>query len=437
MEWYHLLLIIFGGLVFLFITGFPVAFCFLLVTMVGIYFIWGGQGGLEQLTYSIAASVSNFALLPVPLFILMGELIFHSGLAPVMIEALDKWLGRLPGRLSLLAVGAGTLFSALTAVSMSTVAMLGASMTPEMEKRGYNKSMSIGPILGSGGLAHMVPPSDLGVILGFIAQISIGRILMAIIFPGLLVASIYATYIILRCRFQPSIAPVYETPRISLLGKVIHTVRYIFPAGIVVFLVIGVIFLGVATPTEASATGVFGTFILVAIYRRLNWVVLKKALFETLKITVMVFMILVGALAFSQILGFSGATRGLAAFATGFAVSPVVIFIFMQVVLIFLGCFIEVVSMMMVTVPVFMPVVYALGIDPVWFAVVYLVNVEVAAISPPFGLSLFVMKGVAPRGTTMGDIYRAALPFIGLTLIAIGIIIAFPKIALWLPSIMR
>ena len=437
MEWYLLLLIILGSLVLLMATGFPVAFCFMLVTMVGVYLLWGGQSGLEQLIFSIKGSVTHFALLPVPLFILMGGLIFHSGLAPVIIDAIDRRLGRLPGRLGLLAVVSGALFAALTAVSMSTVAMLGSAMTPEMEERGYKKSMSIGPILGSGGLAHMIPPSDLGVILGFIAQISIGRILMGIIFPGLLVAGIYFTYIILRCRFQPSIAPAYETPPVPLPQKLIHTVRYILPAGIVVFLVIGVIFLGIATPSEASATGVLGTFILTALYRRLNWRVVKSAVFDTLRITVMVFMILTGSLAFSQILGFSGATKGLVAFATGFTVHPVVIFIGMQLVLIFLGMFMEVVSMMMVTVPVFMPIIYALGFDPAWFAVVYLINMEVAMISPPFGMSLFVMKGVAPAGTTMGDIYRAALPFIGLTLLAIGILIAFPQIALWLPSLMR
>ena len=437
MEWYLLLIIILGGLVFLMLTGAPVAFCFLLVTVVGVCLIWGGQGGLKQLTFSIASSVTNFALLPVPLFIFMGEILFHSGLAPLMIESLDKWLGRLPGRLGLISVGAGTLFAALTAVNMSSVAMLGTVMTPEMEKRGYKKSMSIGPILASGGLAHMIPPSDLGVILGYIAQISIGKILMAIIFPGLLLASFYAIYIIVRCWLQPSIAPPYETAHIPLLEKVTRTVQYILPAGIVVFMVIGVILLGIATPTEASATGVFGTFLLLALYRRLNFGILKKALVGTLKITVMVLMILVGALAFSQILSFSGATRGLVEFATGFTGNIIVVFIGMQVVLLFLGCFMDAIAMMMVTTPIFMPIIYAFGIDPVWFAVLYLINMEVAAMSPPFGINLFVIKSVAPPDTTMGDIIRAGLPFIGVIVIAIALLIAFPQIALWLPSQMR
>jgi len=334
-------------------------------------------------------------------------------------------------------VASGTVLGALTAVNLSSVAMLGATMTPEMERRGYKKPMSMGPILGSGALANLIPPSGLGVILAFMAQISIGKVLMAIIFPGLLLASLYVTYVIIRCRFQPSIAPPYEPLPIPLLAKVIDTVRYLFPTVIVVFLVVGVIFLGIATPSEASATGVFGCFILTALYRRLNWEVLKKALIATLKVTGMVLMILVGALAFSQILSFSGATKGMVALAISFAEFPMLVFVAMQVLIVILGCFMEPVAMMMVAVPIFMPIIYAFGFNPVWFAVVYLLNTELGCISPPFGMSLFVMKGVAPPGTTMGDIYRAGLPFIGVIAIAMALIMAFPEIALFLPGKMR
>lgn len=417
-------------------TGMPVAFCFMLINVVGMYACFG-MVGLEQLIISIYRTLNSFILLPVPLFILMGEVMFHSGIAPVLIRTLDKWLGRLPGRLSLLAVGAGTLFSTLTGTSLASVAMLGSVLVPEMEQQGYKKSMTLGPILGSGGLAMMIPPSALAVLCGAIAEISIGRILVGIIIPGLLMAAIYAAYIIIRCRLQPSIAPTYEVTPTPLSEKLVATARYVLPQGIIIFMVIGVIFLGIATPSEAAATGAIGTIIVALLYRRLSWEVMKKATVGTLSVTGMLFLIIAGATAFSQILAYSGASAGLSALATGLPVAPIFIIMAMQVVILFLGAFMDVVSIMMITLPIFVPVVLSLGFNPVWFAIIFLINIEVAGISPPFGLSLFVMKGVATPGTTMGDIYRAALPFCGLSLIAMALIIAFPTLALWLPGLMR
>ena len=436
MEWPIILLFIFGSLIILMATGMPVAFCFMLINVVGMYACFG-MVGLEQLIISIYRTLNSFILLPIPLFILMGEVMFHSGIAPVLIRTLDKWLGRLPGRLSLLAVGAGTLFSTLTGTSLASVAMLGSVLVPEMEQQGYKKSMTLGPILGSGGLAMMIPPSALAVLCGAIAEISIGRILVGIIIPGLLMAAIYAAYIIIRCRLQPSIAPTYEVTPTPLSEKLVATARYVLPQGIIIFMVIGVMFLGIATPSEAAATGAIGTIIVALLYGRLNWEVVKKATIGTLSVTGMLFLIIAGATAFSQVLAYSGASAGLASLATGLPVVPVVIIIAMMVVVVFLGAFMDVVSIMMITLPIFVPVVLSLGFNPVWFAVIFLINIEVAGISPPFGLSLFVMKGVATPGTTMGDIYRAALPFCGLSLIAMALIIAFPTLALWLPGLMR
>jgi tripartite ATP-independent transporter DctM subunit len=418
-------------------TGMPVAFTFLFVSIIGVYTLFGGEAGLRLLIPSIRDSVAIFVLLPMTSFILMGEIMFQSKMAPDMLDALDKWLGRLPGRLGLLAVGGGTLFSTLTGVSMASVAMLGSSLVPEMEARGYKKPMSLGPILGSGGLALMIPPSGLAVLLGALAEISIGKILIAIIIPGILLSVLYTAYIIIRCWLQPSIAPAYSVPPIPLMKKILTTVKYIFPIGIIIFLVIGVIILGIATPTEASALGAFGTFVLVAAYGKLNWQVVKNSLNGTLHTTVMIFMIIVGAKVFSQVLAASGAMQGAIKFTLGLPLSPILILIAMQLVLLFMGTFVTVVSIMLITVPLFMPVVEALGFHPVWFAVLFLLNSEMATTTPPFGLSLFVMKGVAPPDTAMEDIYRAGLPFLGCDLIAMILIIAFPGIALWLPAVMK
>jgi len=436
LEWQLVLLLIFGSLMILMATGMPVAFCFMFINLVGMY-VFFGLTGLEQLIISMYRTLNTFILLPIPLFILMGEVLFHSGIAPVLIKTLDKWLGRLPGRLSLLAVAAGTLFSTLTGTSLASVAMLGSVLVPEMEQQGYKKSMTLGPILGSGGLAMMIPPSALAVLCGAIAEISIGKILIAIIIPGLVMAAIYAAYIIARCWLQPSIAPTYVVPPIPLSEKLLATARYVLPQGVVIFLCIGVIFLGVTTPSEAAATGSIGTIILALCYRRLNWEVLKKAITGTISVTGMLFLIIAGATAFSQILAYSGASASLSALVTGLPVAPIIIIMVMQVVILFLGCFMDVVSIMMITLPIFVPVVLSMGFNSVWFAVIFLINIEVAGISPPFGLSLFVMKGVAPPDTTMGDIYRAALPFCGLSLVAMALIMAFPALALWLPGLMR
>jgi tripartite ATP-independent transporter DctM subunit len=320
---------------------------------------------------------------------------------------------------------------------MGSVAMLGSTLVPEMEKRGYKKPMSLGPILGSGGLAMMIPPSGLAIFLGAIAEVSIGRLLIAIIIPGLMMAVLYATYIITRCKLQPSIAPPYDVPPTPILGKLVATVRYILPLTFIVFMVVGVIFLGVASPTEAAATGAIGMFLLAAAYRQLNWVVVKSAIAGTVKITGMIFLIIASAAAFSQILAASGATQGMIDFVMGLPLTPIFIILAMQVVFLFMGMFMTSASMVMIAIPIFMPIVRLLGFDTVWFAVIVLLNMEMAQTSPPFGATLFVMKGVAPPDTTMGSIYRAALPFLYCDLIAMTLIIIFPQLAIWLPGLMR
>lgn len=420
----------------LLIIGMPVAFAFLSVNVLGVYLFWGGPAGLSQLVLSIRTSVSSFSLLPVPMFVLMGEVLFRSGIGLQMIGALDKWMGRIPGRLSVLAVAGGTLFASLTGVAMGSVAMLSKLLAPEMEKRGYKKAMSLGPILGSGGLAIMIPPSALAIILGTLGQFSIGRLLIGIIVPGLLMSALYAIYIIVRCKLDPCLAPSFEITPTPLSEKCILLIRHVLPLGSLIFLVTGLIFLGVASPTEAAALGALGSFVLAWLYRSLNWEVVKKSVFETLSITVMVLMIFTGSTAFSQILAFTGVIGHITELAINLPVAPIAILLLMQLLVLVMGMFIDGISIMMVTLPIFMAIVRAAGWDPVWFGAIYLLNIETGTISPPFGVVLFAMKGVAPAGTTMEDIYRAAIPFCLLNVVAMAILIAFPQIVLWLPGLM-
>ena len=419
MEWWAYMLFFFGGLTALLLTGLPVAFAFTLVNLIGVYVFWGGTIGLQQLILSIDSSISTFVLVPVPMFILMGTVMFHSGVAYKMIDVLDEWLGRIAGRLSLLAVGAGALFATLTGVAMGSVAMLGSTLVPDMEKRGYSKSMSFGPILASLG------------------KISVGRLLVGIIIPGLMLAGVYAAYIVIRCTLQPSLAPAYDVSPTPLGRRIADTFRYVVPLISVIVIVIGTIFFGVATPTEAAAVGALFCFLLAMAYGKLTWKVTKEAVGAATSIAVMVLIILTGSAAFSQVLAFTGVTSGITHLVTDLPVHPMVILILMQVVLVFLGMFIEQTSIVLVTIPIYMPIVNALGWDPVWFGAIMLLNLELATISPPFGLSLFVMKGIASPGTTMGDIYRAALPFVGLNLVVMALMILFPALVLWLPSLMN
>jgi tripartite ATP-independent transporter DctM subunit len=435
MEWQIMFPIIFGGLFFCMALGMPIALSFLLVNLIGAFFLFGGIPGLEQVVLSMFSSVNSFALLPLPLFILMGELLFYSGIGPVLIEVLDKFMGRLPGRLALLSVAGGALLSVLTGVSVGSVAMLGNTLVPDMERRGYKKAMSLGPIIGSGGLAIMIPPSGLAVLLGAIAQISIGQLLMAIIIPGIIMAFFYAFYIVGRCLIQPSIAPSYELAASSLSENIVNALRYLLPVGLIIFLVTGVIILGVATPTEGAATGAAGVFILIAAYGRLNWNVVKESMMSTLEVVGMIFLIICGAKAFSSLLSFTAVADGLSEKLMTF--SPIFIIIISQIVVLIMGSFMDPASIMMITLPIFIPVITQLGYNPIWFGVLFLLNVEMGLSTPPFGLNLFVMKGVAPPDTTTKDIYLAGIPFLLCDAIVMALLIAFPIISLGLVEIMR
>ncbi len=436
MEWPFILLLILGGLLILMATGLPVAFCFMFINIIGAVILWGGAKGLQQLSLSMWESVSTFSLLPIPMFVLMGELMFLTGMGYRMLDAISKWLGRLPGRLALLSVATASLFSVMSGSTTGTTAMLGSLLVPEMERRGYKKSISIGSVMGSGGLAMLIPPSALAILLASLAGISIAKLLIAGIVPGLIIACFYSVYIVGRCYLQPSIAPSYDVEHISMKEKAIVTVKYALPLGLIIFLVLGLIFLGVATPSEAAALGALGTLIISFIYGGLTWKVFGKALTGTMKITVMILIIIAGSKAFSQILAYTGATRSLLTFMLDLPLSPTLLIIVTQLTLLFMGTFMSAVPMMMITLPIFMPLIDVLGFNPVWFGILFLINIEMGQTTPPFGLLLFVMKGVAPKGTTMGDIYKAGIPFLVCDLATMGLIMAFPILATWLPNLM-
>jgi tripartite ATP-independent transporter DctM subunit len=436
MEWYSIISLLFGSMVLLLLTGVPIAFAFLIVNLVAAYFFLGGIPGIIGAVVGVFTSITTFTLLPVPFFILMGSLIFHTGLGLDAVNVLDKWLGKLRGRLSILAILMGVIIGALSGSTIATCALLGTILLPEMLKRGYSKNMSLGPLMGVGTVDALIPPNALTVVLASLANIDVGQLLIAGIVPGMIMSFLYFAYVLIWCRIFPDEAPVYDVPHVSLKEKVMATVRYLLPLSLIIFMVIGFIFLGVATPTEAAATGTLGSFILAFAYKRMNWETMKKAVMDTVKVTTMIFMIIIVSSTYGEILAFTGSASGMTNFITKLSISPILILIGMLVVVLILGCFMETVAIMMITIPIYMPVVNAFGYNTVWFGVLLLISLETGLITPPFGVTLFVMKGVAPPEVTMADIWGAITPYVVIDLLCIAIVLAAPPVATIVPSLM-
>jgi len=425
-SWALALASILGGLVGVMAIGVPVAFAFLLVTAASVWLLQGGGPAFLQLVLSIYSSVGSYSLVPIPLFIFMGAVLWHSNIGKQAVDAIDKWIGRVPGRLSLLTISSGSVFSALSGSTMANTAMLGSILLPQMQARGYSKGMSMGPIMAGGGLAMMIPPSALAVILASIGKVSIAKVLIAAMIPGVMMAIAYAAYIVWRAKTRPEEAPPYDVTRVPLRDKLVAVARNLLPLAVIIFSVSGLIVVGVATPNEAAALGALASLGLAAAYRRLTWAMLRRSLFDSMKITVMTFAIMAAATGFSQILAFSGATRGLMDWVLEANLTPILIVLGMNLIVMFLGCFMDQIAIMLITLPIFMPIVNALGLDPIWFAIIMLVNLETALMTPPFGLLLFIMKGVAPPNTALVEIYRAALPYVMLNFGVMAILLAFP-----------
>jgi len=305
-----------------------------------------------------------------------------------------------------------------------------------MLKRGYSKNMSLGPLMGVGTVDALIPPNALTVVLASLANIDVGQLLIAGIVPGLIMSGLYLVYVVLWCHIKPEEAPMYDVPHTPLREKVMATAQYLLPLGLIVFMVIGFIFLGVATPTEAAATGTLGSFLLALIYRRLNWEIIKKSVYGTLKVTVMIFMIIIVSTTYSEILAFTGAASGMTNFITSLKIPPVVVLIGMLVVILILGCFMETVAIMMITIPIYMPVVHAFGYNPIWFGILMLIALETGLITPPFGVTLFVMKGVAPPEITMADIWKAVTPYVIVDILCIVLVLLMPSLATIVPGLM-
>lgn len=426
--------LMFVSLFFFLLMGVPVAFALGGITVIFTIILWGIEG-LSNIPLVIFNQMSP-TLLALPLFLLMASVLERSGLADAMYEAIYRWIGFVPGGLAMGTVLICTIFAAMSGVSGAATIAMGLVSIPSMLKRNYNKHLAIGCVAAGGVLGIVIPPSVIMIIYATAVRISVGKLFFAGVIPGVLVAVMHMIYIGIRSALDPSYGPpIPPEEKVSFKEKLISLKTLILPA-ILIFSVLGVIYTGIATPTEAAAVGALGAFICAVIHGRFNLKLVTEVIRSTLGITCMVMWIVAAASIFNSLYIAVGGRELIVNMVTGWDVSPWLIIIGMQLSLFFLGMIMDDYAIVMLTAPIYAPIVAAMGFDPIWFGVLFILNMQMAYLTPPFGFNLFYLKGVVPKGITMGDIYTSVIPFIAIQALGLALVMAFPKIALWLPNLL-
>jgi tripartite ATP-independent transporter DctM subunit len=428
-----LLVVVFISLL---LMGLPLAFSTGSTAVIFTILIFGPDV-LIMITARIFTMMNNFILVAVPLFIFMACILESSSVAEDLFRAVHVWSGRMRGGLGVATIIASTIMAAMVGIIGAEIATFGMIALPAMFKRGYDRKLALGTVCCGGALATLIPPSVVFIMYGLMAGVSVGKLYIAGILPGLLLAALYSSYILVRAYLNPALAPAAppEERNISLGEKFRMLAGLILP-GFIVLAVLGSIYVGIATPTEAAGTGSVGAIISAIIYRRFDWRMVKDAAIQTMKITCMLMWLFFGA---SAIIGFytlAGGTDFVAKALMGLPLGPIGILIVMQIIWMILGCFIDWIGILLLTVPLFLPIIQELGFDPIWMGVLYCLNMQVSYISPPFGPGVFYLKAVAPEDITIAEIFRSTIPFFFLMVLALAINNIFPQIALWLPGTM-
>jgi tripartite ATP-independent transporter DctM subunit len=434
MTWWALLLGAFGLILALFASGLPVFACFLLANVVGVLMLMG-PAGLGLFANSILDTTTTEALVAVPLYVLLGELLFRTGGITTLYVSLNRLIGAIPGRLYVIATMLAAFLGAVSGSAMASVAMLGRFVYPTMIQRGCDRRLSIGTILAGATLDPIIPPSVLAIILATLANISIASFLVAGIIPGLLLASLFALYAVARTVLDPALdAPVDPRPP-SERGwwPVLQSILQILPLCFIIFLVLGLIILGVAQPTEAAAAGIIGIVLIAAATRSISWTMIYQACYGAAVTTATILVILASAKLFSQLLAYTGATAGLIGLVSDLEVNRWIVFIIMMATVFVFCMFMDQLALMLIAVPVYSPLIAHLGFDPIWFWMLFLINITLGGITPPFGYTMFVFKSVAPDVPLM-EVYRAAWPMVWIAVLGMVLMTVFPQIVTWLPS---
>ena len=428
-----------GGLAILlaaFMTGAPIFIAFLAINIAGVLIVLG-QPGFGMVANSIFETTNIAALSAVPLFILMGELLFRSGSIDILFDSVDKLVGKVRGRQYVLCIVLSTIFGALSGAAMGVAAMMARTLYPGMIERKYDSRLSTGAILAGASLAPIIPPSVLVIIIGTLADVSIAGLLIAGIVPGLLLSGMFLTYIFARVRANPELAPYGDSdvaPEVTRWEMVVAVLR-VMPFAVIIFCVMGFILLGIATPSESAATGVLGALLTAAYYRKLNWRMISESVTSAAFITSMILVIMASSKMFSQLLAFTGSTRELTALIVTLDFEPYAMLFIMMLIPFILCMFIDQIALMLVVIPIYQPLLGTLGFDPIWFWLIMLLNVTVGGITPPFGYTMFAFKGSAPH-VPLADIFSATWPFVGIFLVGMVVIAAFPPLATWLPGLL-
>jgi tripartite ATP-independent transporter DctM subunit len=434
MAWYFALTLMVGSIFVLMTIGVPIAFAFFFTNLIGAYIFLGGEAGIGAFIRGSMSAIANFNLAPIPFFLLIGEILLRTGLAYKAVDAIDNAIQRVPGRLSVVAVTGGTVFSALSGSTIATTAMLGQALVPDMLRRGYKPTMAVGPIIAIGGVDMLIPPSNLAVIFATIAsslsiaKVSVAELLIAGTLPGLIMSAGFIVYIVVRCWWNPKLAPPGGTKGGSR-NRWVPLAVHILPLLFIFTIMMGSMYVGWASPSESAAAGCLATLVLALIYRAMTWSILLDALRATVAVTTMLFLIISASTTFAQILAISGAVDGALTALAKFDLSATMTVVTMVLVLIVLGCFMEQIAMMLLTLPFFVPIANGLHLDMLWLSVVLLIALQVGLMHPPFGLLLFVMRAVAPPEITLKDIWLSTIPFVALVLGVLALTIHIPWVA--------
>ncbi len=430
-----ILLLMFGSLTLFMLTGLPIAFVLGGLSLLFTVTLWD-PNAVIVLVLQIYDTMKSEALLAIPLFILMACILQRSGVIESLYQAMALWFGRLRGGLAIGTVFICVVMAAMTGVVGAAVTAMGILALPEMLRRGYQPRLALGTICASGTLGILIPPSVLTIVYAVTAQISIGQMLIAGIVPGLLLALLYMAYILVVGWLRPDWLPVDPQARQVPWGEKLRALKSLVFPSLLIVLILGSIFFGVATPTESAAVGVAGALIPALARRRLNWQMLRESGVDTLKASSMILWITLGAKAYVAIFTGLGGADTLLNFIRELQVNRWLILAAMMLLLIFLGTVLDELGIILLTVPVFLPIVRLLGFDEIWFGVLYAITIQMGYISPPFGYTLFYIKGTLPPHIGMGEVYRGILPFMLLQALGLLLCAAFPDLVTWLPKLM-
>lgn len=426
-------LLFFLTLVFFLVLGLPLAFVLGGVSVLFLYFTWGPDS-FYMVASQMWGTMGSFTLVAIPLFVFMAMILERTGVARDLYRMMHLWCGGIRGGLAIGTLGICAIFGAMVGISGAAVVAMGTIALPAMLERGYDKRMVLGCINTGGGWGILIPPSIMMILYAMISGVSVGKMFAAGVFPGILLVTLTVTYVLVRCYLQPHLAPALPPEERGTWGDKLRAVRAVLlPIGIVV-MVLGSIIGGITTPTEAAAMGVLGSLISAAVYRKFSWQILQEAAIRTFKLTGMIAWILFAAHAFSAAYQGMGAQSLIEDLMMGLPGGPYGILIIMMGIVFLMGMLLDPVGIMLITLPVFLPIVSSLGFDPIWFGILFVINMEIGYMTPPFGFNLFYLKGIVPPSINMKDIYRSVIPFVIVNMIGMGIIMAFPEIATFLPD---